>query len=54
MIYFDYMELNKATNKDHFPFLSIDKFLDGLVGKKLFLFLGEFSGYNHIHISPED
>ena len=50
----DYWELNKATKKDHFPFPSIDQFMDGLVGKKLFSFLDGFSGYNEIQISPED
>ena len=35
----DYIELNKATKKDHFPLPFIDQMLDGLVGKKFFLFL---------------
>ena len=30
----DYRELNKATLKDHFPLLFIDKVLDTLAGKK--------------------
>ena len=50
----DYRELNKATQKDHFPLPFIDQVLDTLAGKKFFSFLDGFSGYNQIHISPED
>jgi hypothetical protein len=49
-----YMELNKATRKDHFPFPFIDKVLDAMSGKNDFSFLDGFSGYNHIEISPKD
>ena len=44
----DYMELNKATQKDHFPLPFINQVLDNLTGKKLFSFLDGFSGYNQI------
>eukprot|EP00253_Pinus_taeda_P013845 PITA_13845 len=50
----DYRELNKATQKDHFPFPFIDQVLDTLAGKKFFSFLDGFSGYNQIQIAPED
>eukprot|EP00253_Pinus_taeda_P005869 PITA_05869 len=50
----DYRELNKATQKDHFPLPFIDQVLDTLAGKKLFSFLDGFSGYNQIQIAPED
>jgi hypothetical protein len=53
-IYVDYRELNKATQKDYFPFTFIDQVLDTLAGKKLFSFLNGFSEYNQIQISPED
>ena len=53
-IYVDYRELNKATQKDHFPLPFIDQVLDTLVGKKLFSFLDSFSGYNQIQIAPKD
>lgn len=50
----DYRELNKATQKDHFPLPFIDQVLDTLAGKKLFYFLDGFSGYNQIRIAPKD
>ena len=50
----DYRELNKATQKDHFPLPFIDQVLDTLSGKKFFSFLDGFSGYNQIQIAPED
>eukprot|EP00253_Pinus_taeda_P021920 PITA_21920 len=50
----DYRELNKATQKDHFPLPFIDQVLDTLAGKKFFSFLDGFSGYNQIQITPED
>jgi hypothetical protein len=53
-IFVDYWELNKATRKDHFPLPFIDQVLDVLAMNQYFLFLDGFSGYNQIHISPED
>ena len=53
-IYVDYRELNKATQKDHFPLPFIDQVLDTLAGKNFFSFLDGFSGYNQIQISLED
>jgi hypothetical protein len=50
----DYMEINKVTQKYHFPLPFIDQVLDTLTGKKLFSFLDGFSGYNQIQITPED
>ena len=50
----DYRELNKATQKDHFPLPFIDQVLYTLSGKNFFSFLDGFSGYNQIHIAPED
>eukprot|EP00253_Pinus_taeda_P026620 PITA_26620 len=49
----DYRELNKATQKDHFPLPFIDQVLDTLAGKKFFSFLDGFSGYNQIQIALE-
>jgi len=50
----EYRELNKATQKDHFPLPFIDQVLDTLAGKKFFSFLDGFSGYNQIEIALED
>eukprot|EP00253_Pinus_taeda_P028534 PITA_28534 len=50
----DYKELNKATQKDHFPLPFINQVLDTYAGKKFFYFLDGFSGYNQIQITPED
>ena len=50
----DYRELNKATQKDHFPLPFIDQVLDTLSRKKFFSFLNGFSGFNQIQIAPKD
>ena len=50
----DYRELNKSTQKYHFPLPFIDHVLDTLAGKKFLSFLDGFSGYNQIQIAPED
>ena len=50
----DYRELNKATQKDHFPLPLIDQVLDNLSDRKYFSFLDGFSGYNQIQIALED
>ena len=50
----DYRELNKATQKDHFPLPFIDQVLDTLARKKFFSFLDGFNGYNQIQIALED
>eukprot|EP00253_Pinus_taeda_P024641 PITA_24641 len=50
----DYRELNKATQKDHFPLPFIDQVLDTLPGNKFFSLLDGFNGYNQIQVGPED
>ena len=50
----DYKELNKSTEKHHFPLPFIEHVLKTLVGKKIFSFLDGFSRYNQIHIAPKD
>ena len=50
----DQRELNKETQKDHFPLPFIDQVLDTLSGKNLFSFLDGFSRYNQIQIALED
>lgn len=49
-----YRELNKETQKDHFPLPFIDKVIDTLGRKKFFSFLDGFRRYNQIQIAPED
>ena len=53
-VYVDYRELNKVTQKDHFPLPFIDQILNTLSGNKLFSFMDGFSGYNQIQIALED
>ncbi|KAJ9543783.1 hypothetical protein OSB04_023490 [Centaurea solstitialis] len=50
----DYRQLNLATKKDHFPLSFIDQMLDRLAGNEFYCFLDGYSGYNQIHIAPED
>jgi len=50
----DYWELNKETQKDHFPLPFIDQVLDTLEGKKFYSFPDDFSSYNQIQIAPTD
>ncbi|XP_031382022.1 uncharacterized protein LOC116196442 [Punica granatum] len=50
----DYRKLNDATRKDHFPLPFIDQMLEKLAGHDYYCFLDGYSGYNQIHIAPED
>ncbi|KAD5802566.1 hypothetical protein E3N88_13926 [Mikania micrantha] len=50
----DYMKLNDATRKDHFPLPFIDQMLECLSGQQFYCFLDGFSGYFQIPISAED
>ncbi|RDX71217.1 hypothetical protein CR513_49454, partial [Mucuna pruriens] len=50
----DYIKLNQATCKDHFPLPFIDQVLEKLSRKSHYCFLDGFSGYMQIHIAPED
>ncbi|XP_070034356.1 uncharacterized protein [Nicotiana tomentosiformis] len=50
----DYIRLNGATRKDHFPILFIDQMLKKVAGHRCYCFLDGYSGYNHIPIAPED
>jgi hypothetical protein len=46
----DYRKLNKATKKDHFPLLFIDKMLERLANHAYFCFLDRYSGFMQIPI----
>lgn len=50
----DYRRLNLATQKDHFPFPSMDQMLERLVGQACYCFLDGYLGYNQIVIDPTD
>nr|GEU37118.1 hypothetical protein [Tanacetum cinerariifolium] len=50
----DYMKLNEATRKDHFPLLFMDQMLERLAGNEYYCFLDRFSGYFQIPIDPKD
>jgi hypothetical protein len=50
----DFCDLNKAFPKDNFPTPFIDHILNECVGREVFSFMDEFSGYNQIQIKTED
>nr|GEV31093.1 DNA-directed DNA polymerase [Tanacetum cinerariifolium] len=50
----DYMKLNDATRKDHFPLPFMDQMLKRLGGNEFYCFLDGFSGYFQIPINPPD
>ena len=50
----NYMKLDTATIKYHYPLSFIDKMLDRLAGHPHFYFVDGYSGYNQITIAPKD
>ncbi|GJX58351.1 reverse transcriptase domain-containing protein [Tanacetum coccineum] len=50
----DYLKLNEATRKDHFPLPFMDQMLERLAGNEYYCFLNGFSGYIQIPIYPHD
>ncbi|XP_052479611.1 uncharacterized protein LOC105801050 [Gossypium raimondii] len=50
----DYMDLNKASPKDNFPFPHVHTLVDNTAGYSLFSFMDDFSRYNEIKMHPED
>nr|GEY96506.1 reverse transcriptase domain-containing protein [Tanacetum cinerariifolium] len=50
----DYMKLNEATRKIHFPLPFMDQMLERLAGNEYYCFLDGFSGYFQIPIDPKD
>lgn len=50
----DYLKLNTATRKDHFPLPFIDQILERVAGHPFHCFLDGYSGYYHIEIALED
>ncbi|GKE08770.1 reverse transcriptase domain-containing protein [Tanacetum coccineum] len=51
---FDYIKLNDATRKDHFPLPFIDQMLGRLSENEYYYFLDGFSRFFQIPIAPED
>ena len=50
----DYMKLNTATRKDHYPLPFIGQMLNRLVRHSHYCFLDGYSGYNQVAIALED
>nr|GEU56654.1 reverse transcriptase domain-containing protein [Tanacetum cinerariifolium] len=50
----EYLKLNEATRKDHFPLPFMDQMLERLAGNQYYCFLNGFSGYFQIPIDPKD
>lgn len=50
----DYMDLNKACPKNHYPLPSIDQLIDATTGTQVLSFLDAFFGYHQIVMNEED
>jgi len=50
----DFTDLNNACPKDSYPLPNIDSLVDNASGCGLLSFLDAYSGYNQIHMHPED
>ena len=50
----EYKDLNKASQKDDFPFPHIDMLVDSITKFKVFSFMDGFSRYNQIRMATED
>ena len=50
----DFIDLNKAYQKDSYPLPSVDALVDNASGCRLLIFLDAFSGYNQIRTHPRD
>jgi len=48
----DYIDLNKACQKDTYPLPSIDRLVDSTSGYGMLSFLDAYSGYNQILMYP--
>ncbi|XP_021827603.1 uncharacterized protein LOC110768210 [Prunus avium] len=53
-MFVDFTDLNKACPKDSFPLPRIDQLVDATAGHELLSFMGAYSGYNQIHMHPDD
>ena len=50
----DFMDLNEACPKDHFPMPQIDQLVDATVGHPWMSFLDAFQGYHQIPLALDD
>ena len=50
----DFIDLNKACPKDHFPMPRIDQLVDATVGHSRMSFLNAFQGYHQIPLALDD
>ena len=50
----DYIGLNKACPKDHFPLPRIDQIVDSTLGCEILFFLDAYSGYHQIVMKESD
>jgi len=50
----DYTDLNKACSKDSYPLSTIVQLVDRVAGHQILSFLDAYSGYNQIHMHPQD
>jgi hypothetical protein len=50
----NYLKLNAAMKKDHFPMPFVDEMLDRLAKHSFFYFLDGYLGYHEIPIHPND
>lgn len=50
----EYIDLNKACPKDHYPLPIIDQLIDAMAGFKVLCFLDVFLGYHQIAMNRND
>lgn len=50
----DFTDLNKAFLKDSFSLPRIDLVIDSMAGHRMLNFMDAYSGYNQIHMNPEE
>lgn len=50
----DYIKMNGATQKDHFPLSFIDQMLERLANHPYYCFFDGYSGFFQIPIHPDD
>ena len=50
----DFINLNRASDKDNYPVPPMEKLLQMVLGSELFSLLDGFSGYNQVLVAKED